>query len=309
MLRWTLVLALVLASCGGKGANAGGEKKSDLDADPLALLPAAAVIIASVDARAIWESDSVGAGVAALAGKLVPLGEAAGFDAARDIDRVVLAGYATGGVDLSAVLSGRFDPAKIAAATTATNGAAIVKGMYAGRETYTAGPVGYAVLTTKTIVAGSGDGLRRLLDRVQAGPAERSIPPWAVETLQTKGAQITGIADFETQPIASATIGSLSLPWLEGMRVARVLGNFGPPGLNVAATLTYGDPQQAETAAGAVRSVEGWLKMLGPLLGGVRLQNLEVTTEMKDLRCKFAVDDHTLRAVLALAPRLLAMSP
>jgi hypothetical protein len=58
-----------------------------------------------------------------------------------------------------------------------------------------------------------------------------------------------------------------------------------------------------------VHFVDGWLKMLGPLLGGVRLQNLEVTADAKDLRCKFAVDDHTLRTVLILAPHLLPSNP
>lgn len=309
MLQWMLVLFFALAACGGKAASTGGERKTDIDADPIALLPGSAVVVAKVDARAIFESESVGAQVATMTSKLVPLGDEAGFRAERDVDRITLAGYATGGIDVAAVLSGRFDAAKIAAATTATNGAAIVPGLYAGRATYTAGTVAYAVLTPKTVVAGTGDGLRRLLERVQAGTLERSMPPWMVETLETTGAELAAAADFETQPVAAAAIGSVNLPWLKQLHVARVVGNFAPPGMNVAATLTYGDPQQAQAAADGVHFVDGWLKMLGPLLGGVRLENLEVTTDAKDLRCKFAVDDKTLRAVLALAPRFLPMSP
>jgi hypothetical protein len=304
-----LVVSLAAGACAGKGANAGGEKKVDVDADPLALLPAAPLVVAKADARAVFDSGAAGAQVAAMASKLVPLGEQAGFLATRDVDRIVLADYATGGVDFAAVLSGHFDEAKIASATTASNGTPIVRGVYAGRTTYKVAAIQYAVLTPRTLVAGSGDGLRRLLERVTAGTLERSMPPWMAETVETSGAEIALAADFETQPIASAAIGAVSLPWLNGMHVARVVGNFGPPGMNVAATLTYGDPQQTKTAADGVRAVDGLLRMFGPLLGGVRLQQLEVTTNAKDLRCKFAVDEETLRTVLALAPRFLPMTP
>jgi hypothetical protein len=288
---------------------AGGEKKVDLDADPLALLPSAAVVVANVDARLIFEKSSVGDQIAAIANKLVPLGDEGGFSASRDVDRVVIASYATGGLDVAAVLSGRFDPSKIAAATKSQNGAAIVRGAYAGRPTYTVGGAMYAPLTSKTLVAGSGDGLRRLLERVQANTVERSLPAWVVDTLDTKGAAIAVAADLETQPIVSASLGSAHLAWLKGMRVARAIANFDPPGMNVAATLTYGDPEQARTAADGLHFAEVWLKVLGPLLGGVRLQNLQIATDANDLRCKFTADDQTVRTILALAPRLLQTSP
>jgi len=310
MPRWTLVLVSVaLVACGGKGATAAGERKIDLDADPLGLLPTAPIVVASFDARAVFDSGAAGAQVASIATKLVPLGENAGFQATRDVDRVILAEYVAGGIDFVAVLSGRFDPAKMDAATTANGGAPIVRGMYGGRTTHTLAAVQYTVLTPKTLIAGTGDGLRRLLERVQSGALNRSIAPWMVETLETKGAEIAVAADFETQPVAAAALGAVRLPWLNGMQVARVIGNFGPPGMNVAATLTYGDPLQSQTAADGVRSVDGLLKMFGPLLGGVRLQNLEVTTDAKEMRCKFAVDQETLRAVLAFAPRFLPMTP
>jgi hypothetical protein len=309
-MRWAygLVLLLVFAGC-GKGANSGGDKKIDLDADPLALLPPSAVVVAIADARAIFDTSSMGAQLAAITAKLLPAGENAGFEARRDVDRVAIADYATGGADVVAVLNGRFDEAKIAATTTTNSGAVIVRGLYAGRTTYTAGTIEYTVLTPKTLVAGTGEGMRRLLDRVQAGTIERAMPAWMVETLDTRGAQLAAAADFESQPVASAAIASVNLAWLKGMRMARIIGNFAAPGMNVAATLTYSEAQQAQAAAEGVRSVDGWLKMLGPLLGGIRLQNLDVTTEAQDLRCKFAVDDQTLRSVLALAIRLVPVAP
>jgi hypothetical protein len=306
MLRWMLLgLTLSLVACGGKGADGAADAKSDVDADPFALLPAAAIVLADLDARALFDSGSVGAQLASIADSLVPVGDDAGFRASRDVDRVVLAGYGTSGVDVAAVLSGRFDPDKLSAATKAKNGGTIVKGVYAGRATSTVGTVVFAPLTARTVVAGTGDGVRRVLERVQAGKLERALVPWMVETVQTQGAQVAVAADFVSQPVASAAIGAVKLPWLKGLRAARVIGNFKAPGMNVAATLTYGDAAQAETAAEGVRFVDGWLKVLGPLLGGVRLQNLQVSVDQADLRCKFAVDDQSLRTLLALAPRYL----
>jgi hypothetical protein len=312
MSRWafvllTAVLHLSLAACGGKASNTAAEKKVDLDADPLALLPASAVVVATFDAHGILDSGSVGAQVAGLVSKLLPLGEEAGFDARRDVDRVALGSYATGGVDVVAVLSGRFDEEKIAGAAATAQGGSIARGSYAGRATYTAGSVEYVVLSSRTLIAGSGDSVRRLLDRVQTGTLERSMPPWMAETLETKGAQMAAAADFETQPVAVAALGSFNLDWLKGLRIARVIGNFAPPGVNVAATLSYSEAGQAQAAVDGVRMVDGWLKMLGPLLGGVRLQNFDVAAEGSDVRCKFALDDQALRTVLALAPRFIPM--
>jgi len=79
--------------------------------------------------------------------------------------------------------------------------------------------------------------------------------------------------------------------------------------LNVAATLSYGVPQQAQLAAQGVHFLDGWLKVLGPLLGGLRLRNLEVMTDNDDLRCKFALDADALSGLIALAPRLLPNTP
>jgi hypothetical protein len=312
------VVACAVVAC-GKGPNTGGETRGDLDGDPLALLPGSAVVLANLDARAIFDNGTVGAPVSAIVERFMPLGDDAGFQAPRDVDRIALASYATGSVDVAAVLRGRFDTAKIAAATKTTHGADIVRGLYGGRTTYTVtstvgasatrATVMFCVLSAKTVVAGTGDGVRRLLERLQNGTFDRSMPPWASQTLDTPGAEVAVAADFAAQPVAAAAIGSVRLPWLNGLRVARVLGNFQAPGMNVAATLTYADEAQAQTAAEGVRSMDGWLKMLAPVLGGVGLQNLEVTADAANLQCKFALDDQALRAALAFAPRLLANSP
>lgn len=306
MHRWILLLVVcLLLACGGKGANAGGENKLDLDSDPLALLPGSAVIVANIDARTLWDSATVGPQLGAIADRLLPLGDDVGFEAKRDVDRVVLASYATGGVDVAAVVSGRFDETKLEAATKTRSGGAVTTTMYAGRATHAAGGAVWSVLTSKTVVAGTSDAVRRVLDKLKTGKIERAEPPWVIETLQTPGAELAVAGDFASQPLVAASIGAVRLPWLEGLHVARVIGNFEKPGMNVAATLSYGDAQQASSAADGVRTVTGWIKLLGPFLGGLSLQNLDVQTAGTDMQCKFAVDDQTLSNLLALAPRFL----
>lgn len=309
MHRWMLLLAVcLLFACGGKGAKAGGENKLDLDSDPLALLPGSAVIVANIDARSLWDSTTVGPQLGAIADRLMPLGDDVGFQAKRDVDRVVLASYATGGIDVAAIVSGRFDEGKLEGATKTKSGSAVTKTMYADRATYAAGGAVWSVLTAKTVVAGTSEAVRRVLDKVKSGKIERDEPPWVIETLQTAGAELAVAGDFASQPLVAASIGSLNLSWLEGLHMARVIGNFQQPGMNVAATLTYGDAQQASSAADGVRTVTGWIKLLGPFLGGVSLQNLDVQTAGSDMQCKFAVDDQTLSSILALAPRFLPAS-
>jgi hypothetical protein len=299
----TFSIALGLVACGGKGA-AGVEKTADIDGDPIALLPGSAVFTGNLDARALYES-SLGPRLAAIGDRLLPLGEDAGFRASRDVDRIVFGGYATTDGDVAVIVRGRFDQAKIEAATRGKDGAPIARGTYAGRTTFTIGSASYAVLTGQTVVVGTVDGVRRVLERIQAGTSSRSLQPWVTGTLETKGAQMALVGDFASQPIASVAVGSLKLPWLQGLRTASGIGNFAPPGMNFASTLSYGVPQQAEASAEGVRSLDGWLKVLGPLLGGIRLQNLEVSTDRSDMRCKFALDDEAIGGLVTLASRLL----
>jgi hypothetical protein len=309
MHRVLVILAFAAAvACGGNGAKSPADTSSDLDADPVALLPSSAFLLASVETKALFASPGVGSEVAALAAALLPMGPDAGFDAKRDVDRIVLGAYASAGVEVAAVVSGRFDPAKIAVAAEAHGGDAVVRGTYGGRVTYTVGPAMYCVLTQKTVVAGTVDGVRRLLERLHDKKVERAIPPWAEETLATPRADLALAADFTSQPLVAAALGSLPLPWLSGTHAVRVIGNFAPPGMNVAATLSYDDALQATNAADGVRTVDGWLKVVGPLLGGLSLQNLDVATDGKDMKCKFSLDEQTLGNLLAFASRLLQAS-
>src|SRR5215472_18953096 len=132
--------------CGGgkdsvTAKDPSGLTSEQIDADPLALLPGSAVVLAVVDARAFYKSSSVGPQVALIAEKLVPIGDEAGFSPSRDVDRVTVAAYALSGADVAAVVGGRFDTAKIDLAaqnhTPTKGGGTITVSQYAGRTLYT----------------------------------------------------------------------------------------------------------------------------------------------------------------------------
>jgi hypothetical protein len=310
----TLLLA-VTGGCAVRGAtdaSAGGQPA--IDADALALLPGSAAIVGSLDARTMFTSGALGASAESLVDTFVPLPADSGFLASRDLDRVVVGSYVAQEPDVAAVLTGRFDLSKIASVTVGRNGAPIAKGTYAGFATDTVGPVMIAPLTPGTVVAGTPRGVHAVLDRIQQsrvahGHLERSLSPETLATLQTPGAQIGVVADFVAQPIAAAALGSVAVAWLKGLRMVRAIGNFDPPGMNLAGTMTYGDPQQAQSAAEGVRVADHWLSLLGPLLGGAKLQNFQVNANGNDLGCKVAVDASSLGALLGLAARFAARTP
>ena len=118
----------VVVACGGKGAASSDSAKAAADADPLALLPGSALFVASLDVHAMYANAAVGRTVASLTDPLLPLGHRHGFDVSRDVDRLVLGGYAGNVADVAVVLSGRFDVDKIAAATPGQDRRALRQG-------------------------------------------------------------------------------------------------------------------------------------------------------------------------------------
>lgn len=301
---WVLFVAsLACSSACGKGAGSAESAKADLDADPMALLPSAAIFVARLDARSIYASKGAGAPIAALIDAFLPLDENAGFHPSRDVDRILVAGYGLARPDFAAVMQGRFDPEAIDRTEQTNTGVGIGRGRYDGFATFSLGATMLAPLTRRTMIAGTPDAVRRVLDRVQESKFEAPAP-WIREALSSNWAKVALVADFAAQPLGTASVGPIRVPWLQGMRALRALADFEPPGMKVLARLSYADPEQARTAAEGLRLVDGWLKVFAPLVGGVRLQNLDVTTQASDLACTFAVDEETLRMALSLIPRL-----
>jgi hypothetical protein len=304
-------LSLVIA-CGGSkdsvgvahGAN--DVTEAQIDADPMALLPSSPVIVASVDARAFFASGGVGAQVGQMAEKLMPIGEEAGFSASRDVDKVIAATYSMQGADVAAAISGRFDVAKIEKAaqshTPTKSGGLLVSSEYAGRTLYTVNNVGFTILTPKTALAGTETGIRRALDRIRDGRVKRDFAPWMITTLETPGAELAVAADFVTQPIASASLGMLPLPWLQGMRMARIVGDFKPPGMTIAGTLTYADEAQAAAAVDGIKQAGSLANVIALTGLTPQIKDLDVKAAASDVQYKFAVDDQSLRGLFAALP-------
>jgi hypothetical protein len=297
--------ALAAYACGG--AKSPDNESLDLDADPLALLPSSSVALSALDARAFYASNTVGARIAQLSERLVPVGDESGFSASRDVDRVTLACYATGGLEAAAVVSGRFDPDRIARSasnnTITRLGAPLVVSTYAGRTLYTVANVGFCVLTPKTAVAGTEWGIRRTLEKIESKQLVRAFKPWMIETVHAKDAAATAAIDLEDSDVARAAVAAVPLPGASGMRLARVVGNFASPGMHIALRLSYVDAQTAQTAADGLRN----LNAIGSFL--LKLSDVDVQTDGADVTAKATVDDSTLDWLLGLVQKLVPTAP
>lgn len=313
----TLVASLLVAvlatssGCGGKTPEAKDATQvvPPIDSDALALLPGSPLALVNVDARAFYDSGTYGAQLAQLSEQLLPIGEESGFVASRDVDRVTLASYSTQGLDIAAVLRGRFDTTKIDAAAkggTATRaGGPIVESQYAGRTLYTVSNVGFVVLTDKCVVVGTDAAIRRTLDRIQDNRVKRDLAPWVVETVETAGAELAIAVDLANQPIAAASVGALPIKWVQGLKAARIIGNFQTPGMNVAGSLTYGDATQATDGASGLKSLVSLINMVAMTGVAPKISSFKTDVAVTDVQYSFALDDQSLRTFLANAPRAL----
>jgi len=232
----------------------GADKKlteADIDADPVRLLPAAAVGVVYLDARALFASP-FGDRLYTVAQKRAPLPAQAGFDAKRDLEKVWVGWYSMQGADAAGVALGTFDREKIEAAASGTAvtplGQPIVKSTYANRSLYTAGLLGFSMLTARTALCGNDIGMRRALDRIEEGRARRQLPPNMEKLFLDPKTPIVAAADLTSSPLPDAA--RREVPFLDGVKTISLVGNFDAPGLNLAGTLTYGDE------AGAAKGVQ-----------------------------------------------------
>ncbi len=281
-----------------------------IDRDPIALLPSGAVGLAGGDARQLFATN-LGSDVDQLVRELVPLGPESNFEARRDVDRVTAGFYAMQGVDLCAVVQGRFDAAAIERAADAKkvmpSGKAIVKTRYAEQNLYTVGNLGFSVLTPKTMLSGNEVGMRRALDRLRyqetkAGEAptlERAVPTWMISLVETPSASFAFAGDFSASSAGSAA--SETVPFIAGVERARVLGNFQQPGVNVAGTLTYKDEASAENGGATIKNLSDMGQVAGiltTLVYGATIPPVDVRRSGKDLAFTTSVDEPTARQML-----------
>jgi hypothetical protein len=288
---------------------------ADIDRDPIALLPGSAIGIVHVDAPALFRSE-FGQRLNSLAQSRMPLPPSAGFEPSRDLSALFIGIYSMQGADVAAVATGTFDPQAIERAADGTTmtplGAPLVKTTYARRTMYVSRNVGFVVLTPHTALFGDETGIRRALDRLSEGRARHETPEWVDQLIATPNAATAGAFDFTGG--ATAEAAAKNLPFLHNLRTAKVVGNFQPPGMNFAGTLTYPDAQAAQTAAQQIEQTNATIKNYAFFLQlagiGNPIQNLQTQTSGNDAKFVLGLESRTIEWLLnQLAARLGAGQP
>jgi hypothetical protein len=303
-----LLLVSGASGCGGDKNN--GDVKSptgepSMD-DALALLPGNAIGAGTIDARAFFGSQTFGADLAKLVEKYVPVGSEAGFQASRDVDRVTFASYSYQGIDVAAIVIGRFDGAKIKqmalAQTPTKSGTPLVTSQYAGRDVYTVSNIGFTLLSDTRAVVGTEQGIRRVLERIKDKRVKRDIAPWMITTIETPGAALAVAGDFATQPMPAEAARQIPMPFMQGLKAVRIVATF-KDGVQIAGSLTYPDAAAAETASASVKQTANLSKWLAVI--GVKVQNIDIKVDKTDVQVSLGVDDASLRQLLASLPQWL----
>lgn len=316
----------------------GGEPvdATEVDRDPLMLLPSGALVLGTLDAAALFRSSAAGE-VNRIVSNLIPLGPESNFVPQRDVERVYGAVYAMQGADFVAVVQGRFDLAALERAAQARaqtpSGAPLVVTRYGDRNLYTVANIGFTPLTPRTVISGNETGMRRALDRLRYRQAPgQGIPTWMRELLEqavgsatpgmppsAPGAPPSTTATPGARP-AFAMVGDVSgqgvvaaagerLPFLSGLGMVRVLGNFESPGMNVVGSLTYADEQGAEVGAERLSDVQklAYLATLMSTWGfGGRMPEMEVQRQGTDVAFATELDTTLMNVVLRAIADVLA---
>jgi hypothetical protein len=296
------------SACGGpdQAVLVGGHKvdAADIDRDPVAVLPGGVVVFGTLDGTAMFQS-AYGADVSSVMTNVLPLGAESNFVPSRDVQRVMGGAYAMQGADFCFVVQGNFDVDAIqraaAARTPTVAGVPMVRSRYAESDLYTVGNLGFTVLTSHTVLSGNETGMRRALDRLRFGKLERSVPAWMMDLAKTPGAAFTIAADLSSQAIAEATVRQV--PFLAGMKLVRVIGNFQPPGVNVAGTLSYADADSASRAAPAMRNLQqlGQLLSLFTSWGLGAVPNPQIQQQNADVAFTMPIEDAFVHTMMRMA--------
>jgi hypothetical protein len=284
----------------GEGARLSSEA---IDRDPLALLPSKPVVVGVIDVPAFLASP-LGNEINRLAAKYVPLGQETGFVLQRDLKKMVGAAYSLAGVDVVAVAQGDFNPDLIRSAVErhamTPGGVPLVHSKYAGNDVFTAGNVGFTVVTRHTMLTGNETGMRRALDRIRDNRLVRELPEWMTKLMETPQAATVLAGDVSTEPRVAAM--AQMAPFLGGLSSFRIVGNFQPPGVNVAGTLSYADAPSAAAGANALRGL-AQMSVITSVLAifglGAPLQNLQIENHDRDTTFVTSADAETLARLLA----------
>ncbi len=322
MIRRSFLLglsALCSAACAKQedviiSTGKGREKTApEIDADALALLPGGAITVGVLDAQALFASQ-FGDKLLEVARRRAPVPESAEFDPKRDLTKAYFGVYSMQGADVCGVALGSFDPKKIEAAADGVQktpqGVPVTKTSYAGRALYTAESVGFTVLTTRTALFGNQTGIRRALDRIKDGTAKRELPAWAGQVL-AQTAPFSFGSNLKDNPVPNALRSKLT--FLDGVETLAVVGNFAPPGINLAGTLVYPDEEAAKVGASKVGETRALLDGYAPLLALLGIpkpvQKLEADAIGKEGHFVAGIDAVAVSTLLTRLDDLLAAVP
>jgi hypothetical protein len=216
------------------------------------------------------------------------------------------------GADVAGLALGRFQPEKLAKAAESNprtpTGAPITKSEYAGRALYTSRGIGFTVLTERTLLFGNETGMRRALDRIREGRARRQLPKWMAEVLETKSAPLAGGADLTSQPLPAAARQQLA--FVDGLKTLSLLGNFEEPGLNLAGTLNYEEPEAAARGADNLKQLHGRLSSYGPVMALLGIpqpvRSLDARAEAQRVKVVAGIDGAAVIVLLEKAEGYLA---
>jgi len=224
------------------------------------------------------------------------------------VKRIYGATYAMQGADICALIQGTFDTEAIRRAAqrsaSTPSGSPIVETSYAGNVLYTVANVGFAILTPNTILSGNETAMRRALDRLRLGRLDHSLAPWMHELFATQGASLVLVGDLTNQTVVEAA--SPRLPFLAGLRLVRVLGNFRDPGANLVGSLTYLDEAtagQGVVALNQLPQLGSFLNLLSIFGFGPRIPTLTVAQQGKDVAFAVSIDSATATLLLDFAVR------
>jgi hypothetical protein len=312
LLALTASLLALPATLGCGGADdsfglIGGEKidASLIDRDPVALLPSGIILLGYADLATMFQS-KWGADAGQIVTNILPLGPESNFSPQRDVTRLYGGVYAMQGADFCAVVQGNFDAEAIRRAADARSitisGAPLVKSRYADNDLYTAGNLGFVVVTAHTVITGNETGIRRALDRLRRGKLERSVPAWMIELMSTKNASMIVAGDLSSQSVVDAA--AAKLPFLGKLNAVRILGNFQPPGMNFAGSLTYPDVQSAQLGAQNLQQVQqlaALVSLFSSFGFGAPLPTPQIAQQQNDVGFTLQVEDNLVKVLLQQA--------
>lgn len=306
----------LLASCSALGCRGARETvlhaadgarlgAQEVDARPLWLLPPAAVGWFSAEVATV-RNTPLGARALAELSRALRLPQTSEFDFARDVDALWAATYATQGYDVLLVLRGRFDAAALRRLAERTPA---VLEQYAERSLLRVGTLALSALTPATALAGSLSAVRRSLERISERRVQDDLPQWVSALVAAPGAHFAAAVDAVDSDVMAAAAGRLP-GFAKSVSRVSLVGNFKPPGLNIAATLSTRDRQQPPVLAAALQQAVRAADTYGRVLGlGPTVARFDSQVHDHDLQVLCGLNEHALLILLQRAAAAAGQNP